>query len=168
MSRLWYLRRGQRITGPFPLAAIQQDFLLGRVRSSDELSQDRVEWLRLSEHPELATLAPPAPPGGPEAGERDWGRERFEALRRWADERSGHDRRAEHQATTTSLARRQGERRKAAADARSARPDDRRGPSAQPRTAWRIVAVILAFAILGLIAVAYHFGTVVPVPVRFG
>lgn len=168
MARLWYLRRGERVNGPFPLPAIQQDFLLGRVRLSDELSQDRLEWLRLSDHPELAALGPPAPADGTAPGERDWGRERFEALRRWADERSGHDRRAQQQPAAGSPARRQGERRRAAADARSAPSGGRSAPSAQPRAAWRIVAVILAVVILVLITVAYHFGTVVPVPVRIG
>jgi hypothetical protein len=167
MARLWYLRRGERITGPFPLPAIQQDFLLGRVRMSDELSQDRLEWLRLSDHPELAALGAPAAPDGAEPGERDWGRERFEALRRWADERSGYDRRAQQDAVG-SPRRRQGERRQAPADGRSARSDERGAPSGQPRAAWRLVAVILGLVILALIAVAYHFGTVVPVPVRIG
>jgi hypothetical protein len=167
VGRLWYLRRGERITGPFPLPAIQQDFLLGRVRMSDELSEDRLEWLRLSDHPELAALGPPPPAGGAQPGERDWGRERFEALRRWADERSGHDRRTQ-QEPSASPARRQGERRQMGAPARSGRSTDRGAPSAQPRTAWRIMAAILALVILILVAVAYHFGTVVPVPVRLG
>jgi hypothetical protein len=166
MARLWYLRRGERVTGPFPLPAIQQDFLLGRVRVTDELSQDRQMWLRLTEHPELATLTQ-VPADGVETGERDWGRERFEALRRWADERSGHDRRTQ-QAAESAPARRQGDRRQQAADVWSARSDERRTPSAQPRSAWRVAAVILALVILALVAVAYHVGTTVPVPVRLG
>jgi hypothetical protein len=169
MARLWYLRKGERVTGPFPLPAIQQDFLLGRIRLNDELSQDRQEWLRLSDHPELAALGPPAPRDGGEDGERDWGRERFEALRRWADERSGHDRRAQQQRTTAAQsARRQGERRQPESDRRTVRSTDRPAPSAQPRAAWRVLAAILAVVILALIAVAYHYGTVVPVPVRIG
>lgn len=167
MARLWYLRRGERVTGPFPLPAIQQDFLLGRVRTSDELSQDRQEWLRLSDHPDLAALTQ-APSEEIPRDERDWGRERFDALRRWADERSGHDRRSTQQAAVTALARRQGERRQAIADARSVRPDTRPALSAQPRSAWRVVAAILALVVVVLIAVAYHFGTVVPVPVGIG
>jgi hypothetical protein len=167
MRQLWYVRRRGRVSGPFPFAAIEQDFLLGRLEPQDELSEDRASWLRVAEQPEIAAIVTiqASAPADPER--RDWALERLAALRRWADERTGADRR-EQGAQAPDPGRRQGERREPDTALRRPNEATRSSPSLQPRGAWRLVAAILVLVILILIAIAYHFGTVVPVPIRLG
>lgn len=167
MRRLWYVRRRGQISGPFPFAAIEQEFLLGRLDLRDELSEDRANWLRAAEQPEIAAILSVQASAPLDPDTRDWSQERLAALRRWADERTGADRR-EQGAQASDPGRRQGERREP--DSAQRRPSEgaRPSPSVQPRGAWRLVAAILALVILILIAIAYHVGTVVPVPVRLG
>lgn len=83
--RLWYLRRGQGIQGPFPDELIRRYVILGRVREDDELSIDRHDWRRLSELPEFMPTT-----GGESLSSEDLG-----AVRRWEDERTGEERRRE-------------------------------------------------------------------------
>ena len=80
---LWYVRRGSRERGPFTAAQISKYVLLGRVRTSDEISLDRAAWKPVQEEP---AVLPPAMRGDapPEALER---------LRIREDERRGIDRR---------------------------------------------------------------------------
>jgi hypothetical protein len=167
MRHLWYVRRRGHVSGPFPIAAIEQDFLLGRLQPEDELSEDRANWLGLAEQPEIAAIITlqASAPGDP--GDRDWKLERLAALRRWADQRTGVDRQ-EQAAQAADSGRRKGERREPDAVRRPANEGARPAPSVQPRGAWRLVAAILALIILILIVIAYHLGTVVPVPVRLG
>jgi hypothetical protein len=167
VRQLWYVRRQGQISGPFPFAAIEQDFLLGRLQLHDELSEDRASWVRVAEQPEIAVIvtAEAAEPQDPE--NRNWNLERLAALRRWADQRTGADRR-EQGAHAPDSGRRHGERREPEAALRGPDASARSAPSVQPRGAWRLVAAILALVILILIAIAYHVGTVVPVPVRLG
>lgn len=42
--RLWYIRRGEQLKGPYPDAIIKQGVLLGRVREDDEASEDQKNW----------------------------------------------------------------------------------------------------------------------------
>jgi len=84
---LWYVRRRDREVGPHPRRVIVDGLLLGRFDWSDLASLDRVEWLPLRAFE--AQLA--ADERVPEEG--DWRGERVAAARRWADERSGRDRR---------------------------------------------------------------------------
>lgn len=51
--RLWYTRRDGVVRGPFPLPVIQDHVLLGRLRETDELSEDRLSWRPLAQFPEL-------------------------------------------------------------------------------------------------------------------
>jgi hypothetical protein len=52
-ARLWYTRRDDEVRGPFPLSVIQNHILLGRIRESDELSNDGLHWRTLGHYPEL-------------------------------------------------------------------------------------------------------------------
>jgi hypothetical protein len=168
MRRLWYIRREGSVTGPFPLAAIEQDFLLGRFKPQDELSEDRELWVRVAEQPELVALVGLSHFDAPtNESERDWRRERLEALRRWADQRTGQDRR-DAASALSPLGRRRAERREPRDELRRPSNASRASPSDQPRGAWRLLAAILVIVVLILIAIAYHLGTVVPVPVRLG
>jgi hypothetical protein len=76
-----YTRRDGVVKGPFPAGQITRYVLLGRVRPSDEVSEDKHLWTRVDQRedlmPEVMTLDLSIPEN----------RERYEAARRWADER---------------------------------------------------------------------------------
>lgn len=88
--QLWYVRRGDRVSGPFPTQVVSNNTLLGRFLPGDEASLDQVEWKPLVS---VAELLPPEwlelhNETDPER--RQWLEERLKAARRWADQRS-HD-----------------------------------------------------------------------------
>ena len=170
MSSLWYVNKAGRIRGPFPTGALVQDRLLGRLADSDLVSADQTQWQPFTSWPELvsAALAASPPPASAEAAA--WAGERAKARMRWADERSGEERRAEP--AGENQARTQG--RRAGPDRRiegEQSPPRGRGP--RNATAlfgaevpvWVLIGmVVLLAAVLGLLA--YLFGPVNPVPVK--
>lgn len=99
----WYVRRNQKVAGPYPSGTIRRFVLLGRLRVSDEVSRDGQSWQTVQATSEVM---PPAIRGktGPELEEYL----RLGRLRE--DERSGRDRRA-LQDTTPWREQRQQERR---------------------------------------------------------
>lgn len=108
---LWYVRRGDKVAGPFPSQVIANHALLGRLKLSDEVSMDRLVWQTLAD---VRELMPPEllevhTEDDPER--RQWREERLKAARRWADERTHDERRHEEE---------------------GARPEDRRKPSEDP------------------------------------
>lgn len=82
----WYLRRQNRVSGPFPLKQLQQSILLGRVGLNDEVSPDKQEWQAIRGIAQLIPEVLNNDPGDPQA------RERLAAARRWADDRRGERR----------------------------------------------------------------------------
>ncbi|MCG8325780.1 MAG: pentapeptide repeat-containing protein [Thiotrichales bacterium] len=52
-TSLWYLRRGDRVTGPFPARVISDYLILGRIRDDDLISRDKTAWQAVAEHREL-------------------------------------------------------------------------------------------------------------------
>ncbi|MFN7751593.1 MAG: pentapeptide repeat-containing protein [Pseudomonadota bacterium] len=96
---LWYVRRHGREHGPHPRRVVVDGLLLGRFEASDLASLDRVQWQPLHAFAELSCAqdGPPAaavvPAGEGRDPEDEWDGERRAAARRWADERSGRDRR---------------------------------------------------------------------------
>lgn len=89
IQHLWYTRRGEQITGPYPLKQVKRFIILGRINEKDELSMDRVNWKPLSELPDLipSILKNPDSPDG-EA--------RLTSARLKEDERQYGDRRLRH------------------------------------------------------------------------
>lgn len=85
--QLWYIRCGSEIRGPFPAPQISRFILLGRIRESDELSTDQVNWQSVSEMPVLIPEELKADPSNPEAAER------LRIARMREDERGARDRR---------------------------------------------------------------------------
>ena len=83
-NNLYYTRRESEVHGPFPLRQVTNFLLLGRVRLSDEISEDHQNWLPISSRPELI----------PEVMTLDMSvaenREKLAAAKRWADERRLH------------------------------------------------------------------------------
>jgi hypothetical protein len=51
-QKLWFVRRGDSIKGPFPGGTLRRFILLGRVVPSDEVSLDRESWQGIMDVPE--------------------------------------------------------------------------------------------------------------------
>jgi hypothetical protein len=92
-QRLWYCRRGERISGPYPRQTVLDFLLLGRLRPEDEASPDQTEWRPLSEWGEFDVLPKTVSSPAAEQEEVNWQLERLAAAKRWADERVLADRR---------------------------------------------------------------------------
>ena len=79
----WYIKKKDKITGPFPAGQISQLLVVGRLTIDDEVSYDKDEWSLIKDIPALI----------PDvllhnSGENpDAKTERLAAARRWADER---------------------------------------------------------------------------------
>jgi hypothetical protein len=83
----WYARCGNEVRGPFPAPQISRFILLGRIRESDELSTDQINWQSVSEMPILIPEELKADLSDPQAVER------LRIARMREDERSARDRR---------------------------------------------------------------------------
>lgn len=83
-NSLFYTRREGEVHGPFPVGQITRYLLLGRVRLSDEISEDHETWQLITNRPDLI----------PDVLNLDMSiaenREKLEAAKRWADERRQH------------------------------------------------------------------------------
>ncbi len=140
-QRLWYVMQAGAVRGPFPTAAVAQDLATGRLPADVQLSTDRVSWSQAIALDAFSDLLQPVESDG------GWAEERRRALRRWADERDGQERRAvpdEGGARRTGAERRQWEGTGRAAPLRV---PERKGRG------WLVVASVLAL-LLGLILLA--------------
>ena len=79
-TQLWYIKVNEQIKGPFASGLISKYILLGRIQPEDLLSQDKELWHKASSIPEVK----PDVNKHPEVPNY---KERFNAARRWADER---------------------------------------------------------------------------------
>lgn len=121
IQKLWYIKLGDEVQGPFPAKIITQRLLLNRVTIHDVVSLDKLAWLPISEFEELLPQA--LPEGGiidPDTDQEalKWREERIKASHRWMDERTG-ERRAEDAYTDGAeedVARSSADRRKMSAD----------------------------------------------------
>jgi hypothetical protein len=52
-QKLWFIRRGETIKGPFPSGTLRRFMLLGRVVPSDQVSLDRKNWQGVMDVPEV-------------------------------------------------------------------------------------------------------------------
>lgn len=96
--QLWYVRRADVVSGPFPNRVVANHVLLGRFDPSDEVSMDQLEWqplktVRILLPAELLELQTELDPE-----RKKWVEERLKAAHRWADERTRHDRRLDESA----------------------------------------------------------------------
>ena len=136
--KLWFIRRGGQVKGPFPDKVVSQYFLLGRLRDTDEVSEDKALWRPLFEVDELIPEVMKLNPTDPET------RYKLEAALRGADERLGGDRRVDDD---PSQARRGGDRRAPENPEVTARRQRRsvspaRASGRQP-TSWVVGVVVL-------------------------
>lgn len=84
---LWYIKRGEKVEGPFPAKQVSQWILLGRLRTEDQVSQDGLQWQTIANMPELIPAQLKADLNDPLA------KERLQAARRWQDDRGARERR---------------------------------------------------------------------------
>jgi hypothetical protein len=134
--------RAGAVRGPFPTAAIAQDLATGRLPADVHLSTDRVSWSQATDLDAFSDLLQPA------QTDDGWAEERRRALRRWADERDGRERRAvpdEGGTRRTGTERRQGEGTSRAVSALVPEPKGR---------GWLVAASLLAL-LMGLVLLAF-------------
>ncbi len=86
-SRLWYVRRGDTSAGPFPIEALRQEQVLGRLAGVEGISPDGAQWFAPSQLQNVLSESTSS------QGLDDWSRERARARQRWAEQRSGIERR---------------------------------------------------------------------------
>jgi len=181
---LWYVKREGRQAGPFPEAVIAEDALLGRLPASAEISADKVSWIPLAAVTSPGSRMEPRSGRPPHRAEvpsnwaevpsdvaavpSDWLRERDDALRRWADQRSGRDRRTAECGVAHPPGRSGDERRRRPAIATRHPAAVRTPPSASSRAAqrWLMLAGVLAVVLLA--ATGARYGPVNPITVDLG
>lgn len=93
MRNLWYVRQGEKISGPYPEQLIARHVLLGRYKRHDQVSVDQSLWVTLENVPELLPVETGRVVNGENLDERVWREERQQAALRWRDERNIPDRR---------------------------------------------------------------------------
>lgn len=93
MRNLWYVRQGEKISGPYPEQLITHFVLLGRFKLQDQVSVDQVHWVALEEVRELLPAEPSPAENEKNPDKRSWRVERQRASQRWQDERHLPDRR---------------------------------------------------------------------------
>ncbi|MCW9025010.1 MAG: pentapeptide repeat-containing protein [Gammaproteobacteria bacterium] len=76
-----YVRKQNKVSGPFPPKQISQSLLLGRFKLTDEVSEDKETWVLIQSRPELVPDLIQADQNDEEV------KEKLQAARRWADER---------------------------------------------------------------------------------
>ena len=91
--QLWYVRRGDKVSGPFPTQVVANNTLLGRFLPGDEVSLDQLEWKPLASVAELQPRESLESHDETDPELRQWQEERLKAARRWADERTHDERR---------------------------------------------------------------------------
>lgn len=114
--RLWYIRRGVNIQGPFPEALICRFILLGRIGEQDEVSLDGKYWRKADDVPELAEGVKNLLGTADKTVDTDpeWSEERARAALRWLDDRKLPDPRAKdmQQAIAAGVEKRKGSERR--------------------------------------------------------
>jgi uncharacterized protein YjbI with pentapeptide repeats len=52
-QNLWYIRRADKVKGPFPSGTLRRFILLGRINPTDQVSMDRKSWQDVMQVPEV-------------------------------------------------------------------------------------------------------------------
>lgn len=146
-QRLWYVRLGHQVEGPFPTAAVAQDLALGRLTPETLLSADRLTWTPASNLDAFSDLLHPSDSDA-------WAEQRRQALRRWADQRQGEERRT--QPDEVGARRAGGDRRQGGSSREHGARPRYRSQITQGRT-W-VVLGGLAALLIGLVLLALLLG----------
>lgn len=96
----WFTRQNGEVKGPFTLALLKSNWLLGRLQAQDEVSEDGVHWRPIGDILELSVAEPTSilPADNEQA-------------KRYLDERDGFDRRQNQDATEAEIQQRVQQRR---------------------------------------------------------
>ncbi len=176
-QQLWYVRRGGKLLGPHPRQVVIDALLLGRLDGDDPGRIDDQAWQPLKSFPEIqAALYPPPRELARDPGEPPplpWSQERLAAARRWADERSGIDRRGTEDEAVARDRRRGNDRRQRRELLqmvlwRRLRRDLAAGADADAVSGggWVLLALVLAIAV-AIVVWPRARGTIeLPVPTR--
>lgn len=96
----WFTRHNGEVKGPFTLALLKSNWLLGRLNAQDEISQDRQHWRPIGDIIDLE----PAQTNSPLPADA-------EQAKRYLDERDGFDRRQQTAASEEQVQQRKQQRR---------------------------------------------------------
>ena len=167
MPNRWYVKKDGQSRGPYPSGAVVEDRLVGRLADADLISPDQIEWKPFSAWPELVHATTTSPPYAGGSEDNEWLAERNNARARWADQRTGEDRRAaESAASDVSANRRESETDRRMADpSLQRRRRDARSSLSGNLPVWALVAALIIVAALVALLVSL-FGAVNPVEVR--
>lgn len=88
--RVWQVKRGETISGPFPESLILQHILLGRILADDQISMDGHFWQSFENTPEILEQLRRHVADENEH-DPEWHAERLRAILRHADERKRPD-----------------------------------------------------------------------------
>ncbi len=83
-QHLWYVRRKDVVSGPFPAPQLRQSFSLGELSLRDAVSLDREHWMTVMESGVLDVQVSKSPVGVEQDDE--WRREREKARLRWLND----------------------------------------------------------------------------------
>lgn len=171
LRQLWYVRRGNRVSGPFPTQVVANNALLGRFLPSDEVSLDQLEWKALATVEDLLPQELLKLHTETDPEQRQWLEERLKAARRWADQRTHDERRLVPEAAGREVREdglRGEERRKAETDNDILALPHHHAPLPQ-EPAWRRYLGVLAGIGAVLLLVALGLVNYQPVnPVKVG
>lgn len=171
--RLWYVRRGEKVQGPFPEPLVCRFLAIGRIADQDALSLDREYWRNPGQIPELNRQAQAMIEGAIDeyVDDPEWAEERAKAALRWLDDRKSPDPRTLKPQKQADLERRSGQER---------RQSDETSEQ-QAYRQWRglyevwlrsgdqrygILIAILAAIVLGVIVIAMLFQPVNPIKIK--
>lgn len=92
IHRLWQVKRGGQVAGPFPESLIVQHILLGRIVADDLISMDGHAWKSYRETPEIIEqISSMIGQDMTSSSDPAWREERLRAVLRYVDERKHLD-----------------------------------------------------------------------------
>lgn len=154
-ARLWYVRHAEAISGPFPVGALVQEDALGRLAGASGVSVDGERWLQPAQFHAILRDADPVSRDANSACPADeWSGQRAMARARWADQRSGADRRA-CRASVSSDRRATPDRRAQSAGTRIPLPPRRDDIAVDRGQRGTLVIALLLVAAVALAAASY-------------
>lgn len=143
-----FIRKNNKVTGPFPLKQLQQSILLGRLALNDEVSKDRQEWVAVRSVPELIPDVLKGDVTDPLT------KERIAAARRWADERRG-ERRDEAESNRAGPGRREPETNGTLKHRQQREANIRNTKMSQERLVGAGLVVVLILVAAGYLGIRY-------------
>lgn len=106
--RLWFVRCGGEVQGPFPEPLLCRYLAIGRLSDTDEVSQDGSYWRAAQDVPVLVhgVRALLEPSGAGVFTDPEWMEERSRATQRWLDDRKSPDPRRQSPPSDVAIAER--------------------------------------------------------------